>query len=95
MPVELLQQIAESTLPLTLTSESAIDKLRVLVAADMVQAELPIPGFTGSAVVRTVTAYGRATLKARSKDLLVHCPAGQKAGLNDLPEQTVPSIETD
>lgn len=69
MPMELLREIAVNDLPFTVSSESGIDNLRVLVAAGMVRADLPEPGAEGSAVVYEITGFGRATLKARSKDV--------------------------
>ena len=65
MPMELLRDIAAGPFPLTLASENAIDKLRVLKAAGMVLATLPEPGVTQPAVVQELTGLGRASLKLR------------------------------
>lgn len=67
MPMELLREIAAGPLPLSVDSESVIDKLRVLEAAGMVLATLPQPGAAGQpAMVREITGLGRATLKVKS-----------------------------
>lgn len=63
MPLELLREIASKDLPLVVEKEDKIDKLRVLMAAGMVTAQLPSPGAHGPATVLTVTGLGRATLK--------------------------------
>lgn len=65
MPMELLRDIAAGPFPLTLASENAIDKLRVLKAAGMVLAWLPEPGAAQPAVVTELTGLGRASLKLR------------------------------
>lgn len=65
MPMELLREIADGELPLSVTDEGVIDKLRVLVAAGMVTASMPEPGTAGEAVVIGITGLGRATLKVR------------------------------
>lgn len=69
MPLEFLREIAAAPLPHSVSSEDSIDKLRVLVAAGMVTADMPEPGRTGAALVRSVTGLGRASLKVRD-----HCP---------------------
>lgn len=69
MPMELLREIAEGSLPMSISEESSIDKIRILAAAGMVIAELPEPGASGVALVMTVTGFGRATLKARDGEL--------------------------
>ena len=66
MPLEFLRDIAASTLPLHVTDEVSIDKLRVLAAAGMVTAMLPEPGTPGSAVVSGITGLGRASLRLRN-----------------------------
>jgi hypothetical protein len=66
MPLEYLRSITCGPLPLQVIQEDRIDKLRVLVAADMVIADLPRPGHTEPAVVRGITRIGRAWLAARS-----------------------------
>lgn len=68
MPMEFLREVAASSLPLSVTTESDIDKLRVLAAAGMVTAEIPEPGAIGTAKVLSVTGLGRATLKIRGRD---------------------------
>lgn len=65
MPLEFLREIAAGSLPLEVASEADIDKVRVLVAAGMVLASLPEPNQPGPAVVRELTGFGRATLKAK------------------------------
>lgn len=63
MPLEYLREISSGPLPLEVTDQSRIDKLRVLVAAQMVIAELPEVGQPGGAVVQRLTGVGRAWLK--------------------------------
>lgn len=65
MPLELLREIASGSLPLEVTSEPEIDKVRVLTAAGMIMAQLPEVGQAGTALVLEVTGFGRATLKAK------------------------------
>lgn len=66
MPLEYLRLIARGPLPVQVTHESQIDKLRVLVAAELVIADLPPLGRQGAAVVHEITAVGQAWLNARS-----------------------------
>ncbi len=66
MPLELLREIAEGTLPRRISDETQIDKVRVLAAAGMVIAELPDPDSSDSALVLTLTGLGRASLKIRT-----------------------------
>lgn len=66
MPVEFLRKIASEAMPLEVTAEADIDKVRVLAAAGMILADLPDVDQPGSAVVRELTGFGRATLKAKS-----------------------------
>ncbi len=63
MPIEFLRELADAELPLGVSDEGQIDKLRVLAAAGMVTASLPPAGTGGPAQVLTVTGLGRATLK--------------------------------
>ena len=76
MPIEFLREIADAELPLGVSDEGRIDKLRVLAAAGMVTASLPPAGMGGPAQVLTVTGLGRATLKVRElrrqEPLLMH-----------------------
>lgn len=65
MPLEFLRELATSSLPLEVTSEAEIDKVRVLAAAGMILANLPDLDQPGPAVVRELTGFGRATLKAK------------------------------
>lgn len=64
MPLEFLRAISVGTLPVEVTEQADLDKLRVLVAAKMVEADLPPIGKAGGAVVRRITGYGRAALAA-------------------------------
>ncbi|MFN9470329.1 hypothetical protein [Acidovorax sp.] len=64
MPLEFLRAISVGPFPLELTGQAELDKLRVLAAADMVEAELPEVGKPAVAVVRRITGYGRAALAA-------------------------------
>lgn len=55
--------VASGHLPLEVTDQGEIDKLRVLVAAGMVVAQMPDVGQPGPAVVSELTGLGRASLK--------------------------------
>lgn len=64
MPFEYLREIAQAELPLTVTDEACIDKLRVLRAADMVSVMLPHPeSHQQFARVLALTAKGQALLE--------------------------------
>lgn len=64
MPIEYLREIAHAELPITVTDEAAIDKLRVLRAAELISAMLPAPGADRQvARVLGITAEGRAALE--------------------------------
>jgi hypothetical protein len=65
MPLELLRAISASPMPVVIRAQEEIDKLRVLAAADMVEADIPPAGNPGAAVIRRITGYGRATIEAR------------------------------
>ena len=69
MPLELLRTIADAELPLTLSAEGDVDKVRVLAAAQMITASVPKPGAQEPAQIYAVTGLGRATLKVRRRDL--------------------------
>ena len=43
VPFEYLREIAQTRLPITVDDEASIDKLRVLLAADLVSVMLPHP----------------------------------------------------
>ncbi|MBH2008216.1 MAG: hypothetical protein I8H71_00815 [Xanthomonadaceae bacterium] len=63
MPMELLKELAETSLPATFTKTADVDKLRVLRAAGLIAAMLPSPGaLSGFARVLTITAKGKAAL---------------------------------
>ena len=64
MPQDFLRQIANEPLPQTYRDEPSIDKIRVLVAAELVEADLPPPGADGVATITKITALGRATASA-------------------------------
>ncbi|RYH45379.1 MAG: hypothetical protein EON54_16750 [Alcaligenaceae bacterium] len=64
MPQDFLLQLAAQPLLLTFRDEASIDKIRVLVAAELVEASLPPPGVEGSATVSKITPLGRATASA-------------------------------
>lgn len=69
MPIELFRELAAHRLPREVKGEAEIDKVRVLTASGMVVAELPAIGQDGCAVVREITGYGRATLKAKASSI--------------------------
>ncbi|MBV7541017.1 hypothetical protein [Acidovorax sp. sic0104] len=61
MPQDFLRQLAHESLPQTFRDVASVDKIRVLVAAELVEASLPAPGEEGEAVVKKITPLGRAT----------------------------------
>lgn len=63
MPVELLVSIEERGLPATISDSVSIDKLRVLRAARLVEADIPSPDEEGAATVRRITAEGHLLLE--------------------------------
>ena len=63
MPVELLVSIVERGLPATISDSVSIDKLRVLRAARLIEADIPSPDTEGgTAVVHQITFEGRSLL---------------------------------
>lgn len=56
-----LRQLVNDTLSQTLHDEASIEKLRALVAAELVEAILPPPGKGTQATVTRITPLGRAT----------------------------------
>lgn len=65
MPQDFLRQLANMALPQVFHDEASIDKIRVLVAAELVEAELPHPGAVGPATVTCLTTMGRVTALPR------------------------------
>lgn len=63
MPVELLEAIVKKELPVTVSDSLSIDKLRVLRAAHLIEADIPTPGAEGSAVVYQITFEGKSLLE--------------------------------
>lgn len=66
MPRDFLKQLASLPLPQTFHDEQSIDKIRVLVAAELVEASLPPPGVQGTAVVTYITTIGRVMVSPKS-----------------------------
>lgn len=63
MSLELLRDLCSSPLPRTVTSESAIDQLRILRAAGYIAAFLPAPGSASKeGRVLAVTRSGRSAV---------------------------------
>ncbi|MCE1194262.1 MAG: hypothetical protein LWW96_19120 [Acidovorax sp.] len=63
MPMELLFSLAQSPLPVTIDKPCDIDKLRVIAAAQLVEARLPEVGAAEqTAEVLAISAQGRAAL---------------------------------
>jgi hypothetical protein len=63
MPMELLQSIAAGTLPCKITRPADIDKVRVLAAAQLIDAVLPdVYAEQQIATVLAITAEGREAL---------------------------------
>lgn len=70
MPIELMLSLAESPLPKIIEDTAEIDKLRILVAAQLVTAHLPdVHSPIQKAEVTSVTPQGRAALEKASLDL--------------------------
>jgi hypothetical protein len=64
MPLEFLRDIETGTLPKQVTKIGDIDLLRLLLAAGMIEADLPAVDGSGSATVHRITGFGRAWLTA-------------------------------
>ncbi|EJE49730.1 hypothetical protein PMI14_05735 [Acidovorax sp. CF316] len=64
MPMEFMLELSQGELPRTVDDARGIDCLRVLAAANLVQAVLPeVGGTLQSAQVLAITAEGRAALR--------------------------------
>ncbi|QIL79482.1 hypothetical protein G7047_05880 [Diaphorobacter sp. HDW4A] len=63
MPVELLVDIVKQGLPATISDSISIDKLRILRAARLIEADIPPPGVEGVAIVHVITHEGHSLLK--------------------------------
>lgn len=63
MSIELLREISAGELPLAVTAEADIDKLRVLHAAQMVEARFSLKAGE-AATALSLTGFGVATLRA-------------------------------
>ena len=69
MPVELLVSIVARGLPATISDSVSIDKLRVLRAARLVEADIPSPDSEGgAAIVHQITFEGRTLLERLKAD---------------------------
>lgn len=74
MPIELMRTLAESGLPTVVEGTAEIDKLRILVAAELVEARLPSVNAAGqTAEVTDFTAEGRAALRKAYPGLDLPC----------------------
>jgi len=63
MPLEALQRLISSGLPARVHNSADIDKVRILVAAGLAIADLPVPGEEAQGgVITKITAEGRAAL---------------------------------
>jgi len=63
MPMELLFNLAQSELPVTIDNAADIDKLRVMAAAQLITAKLPeVDTPDQTAVVLAISSEGRAAL---------------------------------
>lgn len=68
MPFEYLREIAQTQLPVTVTDEACIDKLRVLRAAELIAVMLPgIESSEQFARVLSLTLKGRALLERQGE----------------------------
>ena len=71
MPLELLREISEKTLPLTVEDSASIDKLRVLRAAGHVAVLLPTPTSENQfARVLAITGEGWAAIRELNEPAL-------------------------
>ncbi len=76
MPYELLERLCVARTPLTIDNQADIDKLIVLKAAQMIEADLPPVQFgrghycyAAQAVVMRVTPQGHAAIEKRRAEL--------------------------
>lgn len=68
MSLQLLRDLCRSQLPCTVTSENAIDQLRVLRAAGYIAAFLPAPGSPAKeGRVLAITSTGRSAVAAQER----------------------------
>lgn len=68
MPFEYLREIAQAQLPVTVTDEACIDKLRVLRAAELIAVMLPgIDASEQFARVLSLSPKGRALLEQQGE----------------------------
>ena len=72
MPYELLERLSHAELPLLVYGTYDIDKVLILAAAKLVEAEIPasvlvrgVPHYTGPAKILKVTPAGLAALERR------------------------------
>lgn len=68
MPLEFLREIAGGPFPVKVVGEEKIDKLRVLVAAELVIAQMPELSEPGPACVTEIRGFGPASLKVSLRD---------------------------
>jgi hypothetical protein len=74
MPIELMRTLAESGLPTVVEGTAEIDKLRILVAAELIEAQLPpVTSASQTAEVLDFTAQGRAALRKAYPHLHLPC----------------------
>lgn len=67
MPMQLLRELAQASLPCTLTEEDQIDRLRLLRAAGHIAAWLPPPGSSSDLIrVLAITGTGRNALASQN-----------------------------
>lgn len=76
MPYELLERLCVARTPLTIDNQADIEKLQVLKAAQMIEADLPPVLFTrghycyaAHAVVMRVTPQGHAAIEKRRAEM--------------------------
>ncbi len=82
MPMEFMLELSEGDLPRTVEGARAIDCLRVLVAANLVQAVLPeVDASLQTGEVQAITAEGRAALRKAYPDREFRFQAGSAAGV--------------
>ena len=91
MPMELLFVLAQSQLPMTVDAPADVDKLRVLAAAQLVDARLPEVGTPRrTAEVLAISPQGRAALAKAYPHHTFASPAPAPADAADWQ----PSIDT-
>ncbi|VTU41935.1 hypothetical protein [Variovorax sp. RA8] len=85
MPMELLSRLCKATMPCYVSDEDDIEKLSVLSAAQLVEADIPpmledagLRWFSGVAVVHRVSGDGFSAVNGRTKRPLAFAGPGME-----------------